>query len=133
MLVEDAPPLRELTRQFLETYGYKVLEAPDAFQALEIAERHKQEVRLLITDVVMPGMGGRALADRLISIRPGIRVLYISGYTDDANIDQGVLQSVVGFLPKPYTRDALASKVRELLGTPEASQPAQKTGKEAGS
>ena len=133
LLVEDAPPLRELTRQFLETYGYKVLEAPDAFQALEIAERHKQEVRLLITDVVMPGMGGRALADRLISIRPGIRVLYISGYTDDANIDQGVLQSVVGFLPKPYTRDALASKVRELLGTPEASQPAQKTGKEAGS
>jgi CheY-like chemotaxis protein len=115
LLVEDAGALREVTREFLQEAGYSVLEAGDAAEALAMAERYKEEISLLITDVVLPGINGRALAERLISRRPGTRVLYISGYTNDATVRHGVLRSELAFLEKPFTQDALTHKVREIL------------------
>ena len=115
LLVEDAAPLREVTREFLKGAGYAVLEAGDASQALEFAEHYNAEISLLITDVVLPGINGRALAERLVSRRPGTKVLYISGYTDDAVVRHGVLQSDIAFLKKPFSQEALALKVREIL------------------
>jgi two-component system, cell cycle sensor histidine kinase and response regulator CckA len=115
LLVEDAAPLREVTREFLKEAGYAVLEAGDASEALETAGRYTAEISLLITDVVLPGINGHALAERLISQRPGTKVLYISGYTDDAMVRHGVLQSELAFLKKPFTQDALTHKVREIL------------------
>ena len=115
LLVEDAAPLREVTREFLKAAGYTVLEAGDSSEAIEAAERHKGRISLLVTDVVLPGINGRALAQRLVSRRPGTKVLYISGYTDDAVVRNGVLQSDMAFLKKPFSGEALALKVREIL------------------
>lgn len=115
LLVEDAAPLREVTREFLKVAGYAVLEAGDASEAFEISERYDAEISLLITDVVLPGINGRALAERLVSRRPGTKVLYISGYTDDAVVRNGVFQSDIAFLKKPFSQEALALKVREIL------------------
>jgi len=115
LLVEDAAPLREVTREFLEEAGYSVLEAGDASEALATAERYGAEISLLITDVVLPGINGRTLAEQLVSRRPGTKVLYISGYTNDSTVRRGVLQSELAFLEKPFTQDALTHKVREIL------------------
>jgi PAS domain S-box-containing protein len=115
LLVEDAVPLREVTREFLQGAGYTVLEAGDATEALHAAESHGANISLLITDVVLPGINGRALAEQLLSRRPGIKVLYISGYTDDAMVRHGLLQSEIAFLEKPFTQIALTHKVREIL------------------
>jgi len=115
LLVEDAAPLREVTREFLRGTGYTVLEAGDASEALETAERYSAKISLLITDVVLPGINGRALAEQLVSRRPGTKVLYISGYTDDAVVRNGVLQSDIAFLKKPFSRHDLVLKVREIL------------------
>ena len=92
-----------------------VLEAKDGTQALSVCEQHAGKVHLVVSDVVMPGMGGHQLAERLAKCRPGIRVLYVSGYTDDAIVRHGVLEADVAFLQKPITPDALARKVREVL------------------
>jgi CheY-like chemotaxis protein len=107
--------LREVTREFLRGTGYTVLEAGDASEALETAERYSAKISLLITDVVLPGINGRALAEQLVSRRPGTKVLYISGYTDDAVVRNGVLQSDIAFLKKPFSRHDLVLKVREIL------------------
>jgi PAS domain S-box-containing protein len=115
LLVEDAEPLRNVTREFLKEAGYVVLEANDALDALETAKRHEGEISLLITDVVLPGLNGRELADQLVLLRPGIKVLYISGYTDDAIVRHGVRKSELAFLEKPFTQGALTNKVREML------------------
>lgn len=115
LLVEDAAPLREVAREFLKGAGYAVLEAGDAAEALEASEHYSAEISLLITDVVLPGINGHELAERLISRRPRTKVLYISGYTDDGVVRHGVLQSEIAFLKKPFTQDALTQKVRELL------------------
>jgi two-component system, cell cycle sensor histidine kinase and response regulator CckA len=115
LLVEDAAPLREVTREFLKEAGYAVLEAADAADALETAERYSAEISLLVTDVVLPGINGHALAERLMLRRPGMKVLYISGYTDDVTVRHCVSQSEVAFLGKPFTQDALARKVRDIL------------------
>jgi PAS domain S-box-containing protein len=115
LLVEDAIPLREVTREFLAETGYVVLEAGNASEALEAAEHYDAEISLLIADVVLPGINGPALAEQLLSRRPGTKVLYISGYTGDAVVRNGVLQSDIAFLKKPFTHDALRRKVREIL------------------
>ena len=115
LLVEDEDSVRELARVVLESYGYQVLTARDGAQALKTAEHHHAEIDLLVTDVVMPNLGGRELAEILRTNRPHLRVLYVSGYTDDAVVRHGILQDQVSFLPKPFDRRALAAKVREVL------------------
>lgn len=121
VLVEDEASLRELIRECLEADGYTVLEARYGTEALEICERHVGLIHLLMTDVVMPGMSGRELAERVRAARPEMRVLYMSGYTDDAVVIRGVLSEDMAFLQKPFTPEALALKVREVL---DAAPPA---------
>jgi two-component system, cell cycle sensor histidine kinase and response regulator CckA len=115
LLVEDAAPVRALARRSLEAHGYRVIDAFDGPSALELSARHRAPIDLLVTDVVMPGMSGRELAERLAPVRPGMKVLYTSGYTDDAMVRQGVLNAGVAFLQKPFVPDSLARKVREVL------------------
>jgi PAS domain S-box-containing protein len=115
LVVEDAPAVRAVMRQVLERQGYAILEAPDGETALQVAAKHHGKIHLLLTDVVMPGVSGRELADQLVKLRPNIKVLYASGYTDDAIIHHGILEPGIAYLQKPFTRDALALKVREVL------------------
>ncbi len=115
LVVEDEKSIRVALEQFLMDLGYAVLVAPAADVALEAAARHEGSIDLLITDVVMPGMSGRALAERLKLRRPDVRCLFISGYTADVIATRGVLDARVDFLAKPFTRDELAHKVRQIL------------------
>ena len=115
LLAEDEETVRKLAREVLELYGYRVLEAAGGGDALLICERHAGPIQLLVTDVVMPEMGGRELAARLARLRPETRVLYMSGYTDSAIAHQGVLEDRADFIQKPFTPEALARKVREVL------------------
>ena len=94
------------------------LRAPDGQSALEIARSHAEEIPLLVTDIVMPGMTGPELAAALVAERPGVRVIYMSGYTDDSVVRHGVLAEGLPYLQKPFTPDALARKVRELIDRP---------------
>lgn len=113
LLVEDEEALRSLSGNVLRICGYKVIEACNGEDALEIVQQ--QPVDLLLTDVVMPGMGGRVLAERLLEKWPNLKVLYMSGYTDDAIVRHGVARNEVAFLQKPYLPNALGHKVREVL------------------
>jgi PAS domain S-box-containing protein len=115
LLVEDAQRVRAVVREILEMNGYAVLEARHGAEAIEISSRHQGPIHLMVTDVVMPQMSGRELAQRLAPLRPDMRVLYMSGYTDDAIVRHGVLGAGMAFLSKPFTPDALAIKVREVL------------------
>jgi len=117
LLVEDDETMRALTRRLLVARGHTVLLASQGEEALRLAQRHDGRIHLLVTDVVMPGMSGRDLADRIVALLPGTKVLYLSGYTDDAIVRHGVLEPGVAFLQKPFTADALARKVREVLDT----------------
>jgi len=114
-VVEDQPAVRDIVRQLLERQGYRVLDAPDGGTALDIAAKSSASFELLITDVVMPHMSGREVADRLSELRPGIKVLFISGYTGDAVVRQGALSQDMEYLEKPFGPDALARKVRNVL------------------
>src|SRR5439155_11209893 len=104
-----------LAREVLRAAGYLVLEARDGAEALEVAERHPGRIDLLVSDVVMPGLGGRQLAERLLARDPGLKVLYLSGYVEDAVVRRGVARQEVQFLPKPFSPAVLAEKVREVL------------------
>ncbi len=115
LLVEDERGVRELSRQYLEMAGYTVIEAEDGHTALELAAMHDGPIHLLMTDVVMPGINGRELAERVARLRPEIRVLYMSGYTDQVIVHQGVLESGAVLLQKPFTLATLASKLRGIL------------------
>lgn len=115
LLVEDERSLRKLTRNSLQEMGYTVLEAADAFQALHIAKQTEIEIDLLLTDVIMPGMSGRALADALSGSRPQTKVLYMSGYSDGEIATQGVLNAGTSILRKPFTQDELIRRVEEVL------------------
>jgi CheY-like chemotaxis protein len=115
LLVEDEDEVRELARELLQARGYTVLEAPDGAEALRISERHPGMIHLMLTDIVMPGMSGRELATRLTALRPGVAVLYMSGYTDNAVVHHGVLDPGAAFVQKPMAPDVLVRKVRELL------------------
>jgi PAS domain S-box-containing protein len=115
LLVEDEPEVRGLARDILRQQGYTVLEAADGDEALRVGREYSGPIHLLVTDVVMPQMGGRALADRVRAGRDEIKVLYVSGYTDDAILRQGVSETGTAFLAKPFTAAALAHKVRLVL------------------
>jgi PAS domain S-box-containing protein len=115
LLVEDAEPLRELTRGLLAGNGYTVLEAAHPEQAVEIAQMYKGTIHLLLTDMVMPGMNGRVLADKLTSIRPDMKVVFMSGYTGFTH--SGLIDSEFILLPKPFTKDTLLRKLHEVLAS----------------
>jgi PAS domain S-box-containing protein len=115
LLVEDEKAVRALTRFALEQAGYTVLEAAHGLDALRLCEAHAGPIHLLVSDVVMPQLGGRELAERLTTLRPQMRVLFLSGYTPDAVVRHGVIEADVAFLQKPFTLDALTRKVREVL------------------
>ena len=115
LLVEDEESVRELVRETLKSKGYLVMEAPDGIQGMKVAESFEGKIDILITDVAMPGMSGHELAKRVAASRPGIKILFLSGYTEDAIIHEGVLDPGTAFLQKPFTLQALARKVREVL------------------
>jgi CheY-like chemotaxis protein len=115
LLVEDADALRKLTHMLLEQHGYRVLVAANGTAALQLVEEQPERVNLLLTDVIMPGLNGRALAGRLELLQPGLKILYMSGYTDDAIMDHGVLESGTHLLHKPFSEENLIRKVREVL------------------
>jgi two-component system, cell cycle sensor histidine kinase and response regulator CckA len=115
LLVEDEKAVRAMAGLALQTNGYMLVVAADGEEAIRLCEQHPGPIHLLVTDVVMPRMGGRQLAERLTVLHPETRVLFLSGYTDDAVVRHGVLQSQVQFLQKPFTVDALTRKVRAVL------------------
>jgi CheY-like chemotaxis protein len=115
LLVEDDDSVRSLASAILSNCGYQVLQGRDGAEALRVSENFSDPIDALVTDVVMPQMSGRQLAEVVQKLRPGIRVLYLSGYTDDVIIKHGVLDSGTAFLQKPFTPAALSKKVQELL------------------
>jgi PAS domain S-box-containing protein len=129
LLVEDETNLRYLARQFLEKQGYKVIEAADGAVAMQIAVAHEGTIHLLLTDVIMPGMNGRELAQRISEIRPNVKVLYMSGYTENVIGHNGTLDAGVRLLQKPFNLRDLKDKVREIIDTspipPEVAMSAQ--------
>lgn len=115
LLVEDERAVRDLTVRMLQRIGYHVLVAASGSEAIEIAGNYPDPISILLTDVVMPNMSGRQVADQLMTTRPGLKVLYLSGYTDTTVIHHGVPETGMDFLPKPFSRDVLAKKIREIL------------------
>ncbi|MGA3124546.1 MAG: ATP-binding protein [Polyangiaceae bacterium] len=120
LLVEDEEAVRVVTRTILERHGYHVLEAQSGLDALRIGDEYKATIHLLLTDVVMPSMSGTTLAGRLGLLRPEMKALYVSGYTDDAVLRNGVQFSDVGFLQKPFTPETLTRKLREVIEAPQS-------------
>jgi CheY-like chemotaxis protein len=115
LLVEDESNLRRLARHYLETQGYKILEAEDGAAALQIVDGYPGAINLLLTDVIMPGMNGRELAAHISQLLPEVRVLYMSGYTEDAVGHDGTLDAGISLLQKPFSLPALRDRVREVL------------------
>ena len=127
LIVEDAAAVRNVARQILERLGYAVIEAPDGHTALHAAARHHGAIDLLLTDVVMPVMSGRDLADQFRRLRPETRVLFASGYSDEAIVQIGVLDAGTHYLHKPFTPESLARKVRAAIDADGAAKPGRVT------
>jgi CheY-like chemotaxis protein len=125
LLAEDEPSVRTLVRDELQKLGYKVVEAKNGVEACLLATQQAESFQLLLTDVVMPGMGGRELAQHLSVINPELRTLFMSGYMDDVGIMAGQEEGTTSFLQKPFTPEVLASSVRNLL---DARMPSAKAG-----
>jgi CheY-like chemotaxis protein len=115
LIVEDEPMVRNLAVKVLDRYGYHVLSAENGREALESSRGHGGPIHLMLTDVVMPGMSGRELVEMLREVRPEMKVLYMSGYTDDAIVCHGILEKGIAFIQKPFTPEDMARKVREVL------------------
>jgi len=115
LLVEDEAQVRAVASNILRKHDYQVLEAATPAEAIRLCEAHQGGIQLLLTDVVMPGMSGPDLAKRLAGARPEMRVLCMSGYTDDSVVRHGVLASQIAFIQKPFTADTLTTRVREVL------------------
>ena len=115
MLVEDEDMVRELIELGLTRDGYSVLESRSPREALELCRRHEGPIHLLITDIIMPEMSGRDLAEQMQTMYPEVRVLYMSGYTDDVIVHHGILEAGIDYLQKPFGPGALSQKVREIL------------------
>ena len=118
LVVEDEPSVRTLSARVLREQGYTVFEASNGVEALRMEQESPGEIHLVLTDMVMPEMSGKALVSQIEAARPGIKVLYVSGYASDVIVYHGVLSLDVPFLQKPFTEDALARKVREVLDSP---------------
>jgi CheY-like chemotaxis protein len=124
LLVEDENDLRDLLHEYLVSQGYTVMSAASGEEALSLCHDHSYGPALLISDVVMPGIGGRALADRLRLVDPTLKVLFLSGYTDEAMLRQGILPSGTQFLQKPFALEMLARTVRLILDEPQSTHTA---------
>ena len=117
LVVDDDPAVRQVTARVLEREGYRVLQAGEGSEALSIARDRDVRLDLLLTDVVMPGMNGRELAEALVRLRPETRQLYMSVYTEDEVLRRGIAVAEVGFLFKPFSLEGLAAAVRQALAT----------------
>ena len=115
LVVEDNDLVRDMTSEVLKQYGYKVIEAPGGEKALKVIQEYPGKIDLLLTDVVMPDLNGRELADQILTLKPGIRVLYMSGYTDNAIVQYGILNPGLAFIEKPFSPELLAEKLRRVL------------------
>jgi CheY-like chemotaxis protein len=115
LLVEDEAKVRKVAKRILEEHGYKILDVGSGPQALELGGSYTGEIPLVITDVIMPGMGGKELAERLLASRPKIRVLFVSGYTDNIIAEHDISEKELNFLHKPFTIASLTAKVRKVL------------------
>jgi CheY-like chemotaxis protein len=126
LVVEDEKAVRDLTVRILKKIGHTVLAAANGAEAVEVSQAFPGSIALLLTDVVMPNMSGRQVADELLRTRPDMKVLYLSGYTDNTVVHHGVLEDGVEFLPKPFSREALAKKIRDVLSShPPANDESQ--------
>ena len=114
-MVEDDDAVRSVISRTLRAAGYQVLTARDGMEGLDVARKHQGEIDLVVTDVVMPRLGGRGFVEGLRRLRPRARVLYVSGFTDDAILRQGLADARAVLLPKPFTPEVVLSKVREVL------------------
>jgi len=115
LLVEDEAMVRTLTERMLRNSGYKVISAGNGSEAVQVLESHPEQIHLLLSDVIMPGLNGKDLYERLRKIRPNLKVLFTSGYSDNVIAPDGVLDPNVAYLAKPFSRDVLVAKVREVL------------------
>jgi two-component system cell cycle sensor histidine kinase/response regulator CckA len=119
LLVEDEDAVRATAKEALESHGYRVIEGRDGVDALDVACAHQGEIHLLVSDVVMPRLGGGELARRLVLMRPGLRVLFVSGYPDDALVRHGVAERGAALVQKPFTLSDFVRRVREVLDAPQ--------------
>jgi CheY-like chemotaxis protein len=122
LLIEDEPLVRELAYEILIGQGYQVLGAGSGAEALRICESHAEPIQLVVTDVIMPGMNGREVYERMAQLRPGLKVLYMSGYTQSAIVHRGVLEPGTAFVQKPFTIPGFLERVRETLDLSRSTQ-----------
>ena len=115
LIVEDQEAVLRYAKASLETYGYHVLDAANGNAAMAVAQNYSGQIDLILTDVVLPGMNGKVLAEQLTAARPDLKVLFMSGYPADVIAHRGVLDSGVSYIPKPFSPDGLASKIQEVL------------------